>query len=89
MKIIEGNAKDKALRLINYLSELARLRSKIIRDINEYQKVLWVHEIPREWQVGQSAQDALISLIMDRAAYLAKNNGKLLAHFTWSNGANH
>ena len=41
------NNNDKAIRLIDYLTELARLRTKIIRDINEYQNVLWLHEIPR------------------------------------------
>ena len=40
--------KDKALRLIDYLTELARLRSKIIREIRQYQSVLWIDEIPRE-----------------------------------------
>jgi len=34
--------KDKALRLIDYLTELARLRSKIIREIRQYQSVLWI-----------------------------------------------
>lgn len=41
------NNNDKAIRLIDYLTELTRLRTKIIRDINEYQNVLWLHEIPR------------------------------------------
>lgn len=40
--------KDKAIRLIDYLTELTRLRSKIIREIRKYQSVLWIDEIPRE-----------------------------------------
>jgi hypothetical protein len=40
--------KNKAIRLIDYLTELARLRSKIIREIRQYQSVLWIDEIPRE-----------------------------------------
>ena len=42
------NIKNKAIRLINYLTELALLRSKIIRDISAYQSVLWMNEIPNE-----------------------------------------
>jgi len=40
--------KEKALRLVSYLRELSRLRSKITRDIREYNKVLWLHEIPKD-----------------------------------------
>ena len=39
---------DKALRLIEYLAALARINTKIVRDLDEYRKVLWVHDIPRE-----------------------------------------
>jgi hypothetical protein len=38
----------KAIRLVDYLLRLATLRAKLIRDINEYEKVLWVSSIPRE-----------------------------------------
>jgi hypothetical protein len=34
--------KNKAIRLIDYLTELALLRSKIVRDISAYQSVLWL-----------------------------------------------
>ena len=40
--------KAKVGRLIDYLMRLASLRAKIIRDLNEYSKVLWIHEIPKE-----------------------------------------
>lgn len=40
--------KNKAVRLIDYLTELALLRSKIVRDISAYQSILWLHEIPQE-----------------------------------------
>jgi len=39
---------EKAVRLIEYLIRLASLRSKIIRDLDEYAQVLWLNEIPRE-----------------------------------------
>lgn len=37
-----------SINLLDYLIELARLRSKIIRKVDDYQSVLWLHEIPRE-----------------------------------------
>lgn len=41
-------ARDRALRLIKYLQELASLRTKITRDVKDYESILWLHEIPRE-----------------------------------------
>ena len=41
-------ARDRALRLIQYLQALASLRTKIIRDVGDYENILWLHEIPRE-----------------------------------------
>jgi len=38
----------KAVRLVDYLLRLATLRSKLIRSIDEYEKVLWLSSIPRE-----------------------------------------
>ena len=40
--------RDRTLRLIQYLQALASLRTKIIRDVRDYEKILWLHEIPRE-----------------------------------------
>lgn len=39
---------QKAVRLVDYLTRLASLRSKIIRSIDEYQKVLWVEQVPKQ-----------------------------------------
>jgi DNA replication protein DnaC len=39
---------QKALRLINYLTGLARLRTRLIRDLGEYQNVVWLSSVPRE-----------------------------------------
>lgn len=39
---------EKAIRLIDFLLRLAQLRAKLIRDIADYQKVLWVWSIPHE-----------------------------------------
>ena len=44
----QDSATDKALRLIDYLLALAALRSTITREIEDYQGVLWLHEIPYE-----------------------------------------
>ena len=39
---------NKALRLIDYLLALTSLRSPVVRDLESYQGVLWLHEIPHE-----------------------------------------
>ena len=39
---------ERALRLIQYLQALASLRTKIVRDIKDYENILWLHEIPDE-----------------------------------------
>ena len=40
--------RDKAIRLVDYLTRIALLRSKIIRDVDDYQSVLWINDIPSE-----------------------------------------
>ena len=37
---------DRAVRLFTYLKELARLKSKITRDLSAYNEVIWFHEVP-------------------------------------------
>jgi len=39
---------DKAIRLVEYLTRLASLRTKLIRDISDYEKVLWIKDIPKQ-----------------------------------------
>ena len=41
-------SKERAIRLIDYLTALARINSKVIRSIEEYKSILWVHAIPHE-----------------------------------------
>jgi len=41
---------QKVARLIDYLLRLATLRTKPIRDISDYERVLWVSTIPRQWE---------------------------------------
>ncbi len=38
----------KAVRLVDYLLRLASLRSKLVRQISEYEKVLWLSEVPHK-----------------------------------------
>jgi len=45
---IFNSESHKAVRLVDYLLRLATLRSKLIRSIDEYEKVLWLSSIPRE-----------------------------------------
>jgi len=44
----EKKTPNKIIRLIEYLAALARINAKIVRNLDEYRKVLWVHNIPRE-----------------------------------------
>jgi very-short-patch-repair endonuclease len=39
---------DKTIRLVDYLLRLATLRSKLIRDVTEYEKILWFSSVPNE-----------------------------------------
>ena len=39
---------QKVIRLVDYLTRLASLRTKIIRNIDEYQNVLWVKDVPQQ-----------------------------------------
>src|SRR5699024_8578329 len=40
--------KLRVLRLVDYLSKLATLRSKLIRNVGDYQEVLWLSDVPQE-----------------------------------------
>jgi len=39
---------QKVTRLVDYLLRLATLRTKLIRDIAEYERVLWISNVPHE-----------------------------------------
>src|SRR3954471_13303030 len=39
---------QKVIRLIENLTRLASLRAKIIREIEEYHKALWIQDVPRQ-----------------------------------------
>lgn len=40
--------RSKLIRLIDYLTRLASLRTKLIRDVADFEQTLWVSSIPRE-----------------------------------------
>ena len=40
--------RDKAIRLVDYLTRIAQLRSKIIRNVDDYESKLWISDIPSE-----------------------------------------
>lgn len=42
------SSNEKAVRLVDYLLRLASLRTKLIRDIADYEKVLWISDLPHE-----------------------------------------
>ena len=45
---LDNPAREQALRLIKYLQAIASLRMKIVRDVESYQNILWLHDIPHE-----------------------------------------
>ena len=44
----EKTPPDKTIRLVEYLNVLAKINAKIVRTLDDYRKVLWVHHIPHE-----------------------------------------
>ena len=38
--------RDRALSIFRYLIELAQLRAKVVRDIDEYEHVFWFDDVP-------------------------------------------
>ncbi|MDA8088093.1 MAG: AAA domain-containing protein [Nitrospiraceae bacterium] len=38
---------EKAIRLVEYLLRMASLRTKFVRDIKDYERVLWLNDIPK------------------------------------------
>ena len=47
-QIRDANFNEKVGRLIDYLEKLSSLYRNSIRDINNYEKVLWMSDVPRE-----------------------------------------
>jgi len=43
-----SDAQGKAIRLIEYLQRVASLRTKLVRDINDYERILWLSDIPQQ-----------------------------------------
>lgn len=50
------NGIDKAARLIDYLTAVASLRSKVVRTVDQYDKVFWLDDIPREKECYSTPQ---------------------------------
>ena len=38
--------RDRAVRLLKFLRELALLKTKVVRDLSEYEKVVWLNDVP-------------------------------------------
>ncbi len=56
--------RDRAIRLFTFLRELTELRTKTIRTSDQYEKVLWFNNIPREpgcycvaWRAAETEED--------------------------------
>lgn len=50
--------RDRSIQLFTYVRELAQLRSKVIRTLNDYESVLWFSDIPREQECFTQAWGA-------------------------------
>lgn len=38
--------REKAIRLVEYLTRIAQLQTKVVRNVDEYHSVLWVNDVP-------------------------------------------
>lgn len=47
-KDLMDKIKDKAGRLLTYLTQLERIKTKVVRNVDDYQNVLWLSDIPRD-----------------------------------------
>ena len=45
---VHSSETQKVTRLVDYLLRLTTLRTKLIRDVTEYEKVLWISNVPHE-----------------------------------------
>ncbi len=61
----EQELRDRAIRLFTFLREITELRSKTTRTCDQYEKVLWFDEIPREpgcyciaWRMNQDHEES-------------------------------
>ncbi len=45
---IDKSETQKAIRLVDYLTRLALMRTKLVREIDEYENVLWLSSVPHE-----------------------------------------
>jgi len=48
MNCVPDHENSRAVRLVEYLLRLASLRTKLVRDIAGYERVLWINDIPRQ-----------------------------------------
>ena len=44
--ITDSADREKAIRLVDYLTRIALLRSKVVRNVDDYQSVLWLNDVP-------------------------------------------
>ncbi len=43
----DSDRKSKAIRLVEFLSRIAQLRTKLVRDLSDYTRVFWIDDIPK------------------------------------------
>ena len=71
----EEQVRNRSIRLFTFLKELTELRSRTVRSYDQYEHVLWFHEIPRHrgchciaWQAvpDDEATDAWVEVSQPR-----------------------
>lgn len=60
---LQDPVRDRSIRLFTFLRELTELRTKAIRTLDQYEKVLWLNQIPQDsgcfcaaWTIGQDEE---------------------------------
>ena len=43
-----SSERDKAIRLVDYLTRIAQLQAKVVRHVDDYESVLWLNDVPNQ-----------------------------------------
>jgi hypothetical protein len=46
--MVEDILRNRAIRLFTYLKELTELRTKVVRNLHQYDELIWFSDIPKE-----------------------------------------
>ena len=81
--------RDRAIRLFTFLKRLSELRTKQIRSIDEYERVLWIADIPAEPGMSYGmvgGVDIRVPGFLDRDHQATLENSARITQHTWTLG---